>query len=57
MEIDNPEKFAEYTNELQNKKHPLLPNKISIQLKDKDGKNLKMENVLCHLNIYIDSLS
>lgn len=57
MEIDSPEKFAEYANKLQNKKHPLLPKKISVQLKDKNGENLKMENVLCHLNIYIDSLS
>jgi protein tyrosine phosphatase len=57
MGIDSPEKFAEYANQLQNKKHPILPNKITIQLKDKDGGNLKMENVLCHLNIYIDSLS
>ncbi len=57
MKIDSPEKFTEYADELQNKKHPILPNKISIQLKDKDGDNLKMENVLCHLNIYIDSLS
>jgi protein tyrosine phosphatase len=57
MGIDSPEKFAKYANELQNKKHPLLPNKISIQLKDENGENLKMENVLCHLNIYIDSLS
>ncbi|AUC13848.1 hypothetical protein BTO06_01185 [Tenacibaculum sp. SZ-18] len=57
MKIDSPEKFAEYTNELQNKKHPLLPKKISIQLKNKNGENLQMENVLCHLNIYIDSLS
>ncbi len=57
MGIDSPEKFAEYADELQNKKHPILPNKISIQLKDENGDNLKMENVLCHLNIYIDSLS
>ncbi len=57
MEIESQEKFAEYANELHNKKHPLLPNKISIQLKDKNGENLKIENVLCHLNIYIDSLS
>ncbi len=57
MGIDSPEKFADYINELQNKKHPLLPNKISVQLKGKNGENLKMENVLCHLNIYIDSLS
>ncbi len=57
MGIDSPEKFAEYAAELQNKKHPILPNKISIQLKDENGDNLKMENVLCHLNIYIDSLS
>jgi len=57
MEIDSPEKFAEYANKLHNKKHPLLPKKISVQLKDKNGENLKIENVLCHLNIYIDSLS
>ena len=57
MGIDSSEKFAEYAKELQNKKHPILPNKITIQLKDKNGENLKVENVLCHLNIYIDSLS
>ncbi len=57
MGIDSPEKFTEYANELQNKKHPILPNKISIQLKNENGDNLKMENILCHLNIYIDSLS
>lgn len=56
MEIDSPEKFADNTNK-ENKKHPILPNKISIQLKNKNGENLKIENVLCHLNIYIDSLS
>lgn len=57
MGIDSAEKFAEYAKELQNKKHPILPNKFSVQLKDKNGENLKIENVLCHLNIYIDSLS
>lgn len=57
MGIDSPEKFAEYADELQNKKHPILPNKITVQLKDVNGENLKMENVLCHLNIYVDSLS
>lgn len=57
MGIDSPEKFAEYADELQNKKHPILPNKISVQLKDENGDNLKMENVICQLNIYIDSLS
>jgi hypothetical protein len=57
MGVNNPEKFPEYVKELQNKKHPLLPNKITVQLKDKNGENLKIENVLCHLNIYIDSLS
>jgi protein tyrosine phosphatase len=57
MGTDSPEKFAEYAHELQNKKHPILPNKISVQLKDENDDNLKMENVLCHLNIYIDSLS
>ena len=57
MVIDSPEKFAEYADELQNKKHPVLPNKISVQLKDENGDNIKIENVLCHLNIYIDSLS
>ena len=57
MRIDSPEKFAEYGDELQNKKHPILPNKISVQLKDENGENVKLENVLCHLNIYIDSLS
>jgi protein tyrosine phosphatase len=57
MGIDSQEKFAEYADDLQNKKHPILPNKISVQLKDENGDNLKTENVLCHLNIYIDSLS
>ncbi|RKF05338.1 hypothetical protein C8N26_0017 [Tenacibaculum lutimaris] len=57
MGIDSPEKFAKYAKELENKKHPILPNKFSVQLKDKNGENLKLESVLCHLNIYIDSLS
>ncbi len=57
MDINNPEKFAKYADELQIIKHPILPNKISIQLKDENGNNIKLENVLCHLNIYIDSLS
>jgi hypothetical protein len=57
MGINRPEKFANYVNELENKKHPILPNKISVQLKNKNGENLKIENVLCHLNIYIDSSS
>lgn len=55
--IDDPEKFAEYVDELQNKKHPILPNKFSVQLKDENGEHIKIENVLCHLNIYMDSLS
>ncbi|MFT5890146.1 MAG: hypothetical protein ACI9Y7_000235 [Dokdonia sp.] len=57
MVIDSAEKFADYANELQKKKHPILPNKMSVQLKDKNGENLKKGKVLCHLNIYIDSLS
>ena len=57
IRIDSSEKFDEYAKGVQNKKHPILPNKISIQLKDKNGKNLKLDNILCHLNIYIDSLN
>ena len=57
MVIDNSDKLADYANELQGKKHPILPNKMSVQLKDKNGENLKKGKVLCRLNIYIDSLN
>ncbi len=43
--------------ELNHKKHIILPNNLKIQLKNKDGKNIEQENILCHLNIYIDSTS
>ncbi len=43
--------------ELNHKKHIILPNNLKIQLKSKDGKNIEKENILCHLNIYIDSTS
>ncbi|WP_299107651.1 hypothetical protein [uncultured Tenacibaculum sp.] len=48
---------AKNTGVPEHKKHPILPNKISVQLLNNNGEKLKLENVLCHLNIYIDSLS
>lgn len=42
---------------MKEKKHTIIPNSIRIQLKDLNNKNLEIENVLCHLNIYIDSSS
>lgn len=54
MEINSLGEFKNFANELCNKRHPILPGKISIQLQNKNGENLRTENILCHLNIYID---
>ncbi len=42
---------------MKNKKHPILPNNISVQLIDNKGDKIKTANILCHLNIYINSSS
>ncbi|WP_408031240.1 hypothetical protein [Tenacibaculum xiamenense] len=42
---------------MKNKKHPILPNNFSVQLINSKGDKLKIANVLCHLNIYINSSS
>lgn len=55
--INNLEKIVKVGKEKNNKKHIILPSNIRFQLKDKKGNNFKIENILCHLNIYIDSLS
>lgn len=37
------------------KKHIILPNSITIQLKDLNGNNIEIENILFHLNIFSES--
>lgn len=39
------------------RKHSIIPSSMRIQLKDLNNENLEIENVLCHLNVYKDSLS
>ena len=57
IKIDSTEKSVMNTIDLSNKKHPILPNKLTFQLKTEEGKNIEIENILCHLNVYIDSTS
>jgi len=39
------------------KKHTILPKSLKLQLVDKDAAPIKIENILCHLNIYTNSSS
>ena len=39
---------------LTTQKHPILPKTLKVQLITADNKVLKVDNVLCHLNIYSD---
>jgi len=49
--------FLKEISEILKKKHTILPKSITIQLKDLEGNNLEIENVLFHLNIYIGDSS
>lgn len=53
--MDTPENFAKFTNASQSKIHPFLPKTFTVQLIDTNGDPIKTENILLHLNIYIDS--
>ena len=57
MGKDKPEKFGVVPSELISKRHLILPNTLTIQLKGENGEDLKKENVICHLNIYINDLN
>ena len=57
MKNDKSDTFGVVPSELSSKRHPILPNEITIQLKGENGENLKIENVICHLNIYINDLN
>ena len=39
------------------KKHTILPKSLKLQLVEKDGTPIEIENILCHLNIYTSSSS
>lgn len=51
------QEFLNYINELQKKRHTILPNSVTVQLIDKNGLSIKKENILCHLKVFIDDLS
>jgi len=56
-EMNHSKNVLKFVNQPQDKVHLILPNTFTIQLKDKNGDPVKIENVLCHLNIYSDELS
>ncbi|GEM_PF-2966673 len=53
MKNKKEEQFLKEISEITKKKHIILPKSITLQLKDLEGNNLEIENVLFHLNIYI----
>ncbi len=53
MKNKKEEQFLKEISEITKKKHTILPKSITLQLKDLEGNNLEIGNVLFHLNIYI----
>jgi hypothetical protein len=53
--LDKNEKISNETTMTEHKKHSIIPNSMRVQLKDSENRILKIENVLCHLNIFSNS--
>jgi hypothetical protein len=55
--MNEQNQFIERINSATKNKHIIIPKKLKVQLVNELGSPIHKKNVLCHLNIYIDSSS